>query len=179
MKKYFFAGVGFLALSIGFVDWLAGALVPHTWLIVGVGVAAWIATWFSYSQEKSRKPKILPLPVALIVAIFGTVDTCAAGIHDVLIPPDKWPILQWNPNAVSGLGAWGCALLFIACSAIAYAILWYFFRGCFQRPQKKVIALRANKANRDYIPENLVILGFCGLCAATLFFRWVYGIWPI
>jgi len=131
MKKYFFAGVGFLALAIGFVDWLAGALVPHTWLIVGVGVVAWIATWFSYSQEKSRKPKILPLPVALIVAIFGSVDTCAAGVHDwVLTPPAVTPMLQWNPDVVSGAMTWVIVLLIGVAIALVYHFGWnWLFRN--------------------------------------------------
>ncbi|MFA6193789.1 MAG: hypothetical protein WC726_02940 [Parcubacteria group bacterium] len=136
-----FVGI-FLILSGGGINYHFGLPIKPldvSLLVVGIVIllATIAAATIIFLRQKSRKTRG-PLVTALILSILCTADACAETIHaGTLTPPNKWSILQWNPNAVSGLGAWGCTLLFIACFAIAYAILWYFFRGCFQRPQKK------------------------------------------
>lgn len=117
----------------------------NVWLaILASGTLIWwalprVRLWWRWRSQ--REFPIKPFLSALTIAIIsGATDACAETAHKwVLTPPDKWPMVQWNPNAVSGLGAWGCAGVFIACFAIAYTILWYFFRGCFQKPQKREV----------------------------------------
>jgi hypothetical protein len=131
MKKYFFIAIGVVAFSIGAVDWAAGALVPHSWLFVGASLVSFVAAAISHMRQRQPKRQpVLPTLVALAIAIFGVVDTCAAGIHDVLIRPEVTPIVQWNPNAATGAVTWAIALLIGVAIALAYHFGWnWLFRN--------------------------------------------------
>lgn len=133
MLKYVVAILGGIAILMGLMDWLAGALLPHgrELIISGViGLAVAGVLHLRQKWQKSRNPKILPLPVALVIAIFGVADTCAAGIHDVLIRPDITPMVQ-NPKGVSGLEAW-IIIGALVVVGLAWLIVQKFLRGCFQ-----------------------------------------------
>lgn len=134
MAIFFLLFFGILFISSGVVSWAVGALIPHDRVIIFIGAIFVAVAVFLYRWQKLQKPKAPLMRVLVTIALCGVSDAHAETAHKwVLTPPEVTPIAQWNSHAVSGLGAWWCALLFIACFAISYAILWYFFRGCFQK----------------------------------------------
>lgn len=127
MKRILLVAVGIVLLSIGAVDWLLGALVPHSRVILAIGAIAIAAAALIHRWQRLQEPQG-PLVMTLVITIFGVTDTCIAGIHDVLIPPDKWPMAQWNPNAMSGLEAWVIVLAFVALG-LAWIAIFRFMRN--------------------------------------------------
>jgi hypothetical protein len=116
MKKYFFAVIGALVIIIGGIDWVLGALVPHSRLLILIGAAMVAAAGFFLWREKSRQDFRLPLMGLIVMPL-----------DKVLTPPETTPMLQWNPNAVSGYEVW----IFVAI-LIGYFLFFRFWRGCFR-----------------------------------------------
>lgn len=135
MWKYILAAIGTLAIVVGGIDWLVGALVSHSRFLLVSGIVALVFAEILHLWQKSWQKFILPM-TTLTVAIFGTADICVAGIHDVLIPPDKWPIQQWNPNAMSGSKVWIIIGIIVALG-LACLIVQKFLHYCFGQPQSQ------------------------------------------
>jgi len=133
MKKYIFAAIGALAIVVGGIDWAVGALVPHSRILMITGAIAIAVAGFLHRWQKLQKPQ-WPLLMTLVLAIFGAVDTCVAGVHDVLIRPEVTPIQQCNSHAVSGQGAWVIVLVIVVVG-LTCLLVQKFFRGRSDQPQ--------------------------------------------
>jgi hypothetical protein len=101
--------------------------MPHDRVIIIIGALLVAAAGFLYRRQKSRKPLVR---VLVAIALCGVSDACAETAHKwVLTQPDKWLILHWNPNAVSGPETWIWVLLLGLVSAAAYYFFWSVFIG--------------------------------------------------
>ena len=134
MKKYIIMAIGALAIVVGGIDWLVGALVPHSRFLMIAGAVAVAAAGFMHRWEKLQKPQ-WPLLMTLAIAVFGAADACAMTVEQALTPPDKWLMAQWNPNAMPGREAWIIVLVFVI-FGLAWLVIQKFLSGSFQSPQK-------------------------------------------
>ena len=101
MKKSIIVVLGTLAILMGLIDCLAG--FPGLPLVISGVIGLIIAGILHLRQWWLRKSHTLPL-MALVTS----------PIDEVLTPPDKWPVLQWNPWAVSGGETWMIVLTVMA-----------------------------------------------------------------
>ncbi len=111
MKKILFA-IGILLLLVGGVDWLVGALVPHSrWLIgIGTAISGFILITEGIRLFRRSHRKTIPF---LVLMLFMATDVYAASpIDQVLTPPDVAPLVK-NPTALTGGQFWGLAALFL------------------------------------------------------------------
>ena len=133
MWKYIIMAIGTLAIVVGGIDWLVGALVPHSRLLLGTGAAMLVVAVILYLVEQWRQ--LHTWPMLVLAAVFFSAVDAYAGPHDVLIPPDHWPMLQWNPSTVSGSEVWLWVLGLVALFLV-YTLISYFLRDCFPQSQK-------------------------------------------
>lgn len=92
---------------MGLVDWLAGwpgeqGILAGLLILTIAGVIHLWQRWLK---------KFLTLPfMATIVAPF----------EQVLTPPDKTPVVHWNPHALTGSEVWGIIMILVMVGLIIY-----------------------------------------------------------
>lgn len=122
MKRIVGALIGIFFILFGGANWCYGISMKfYDYCLVGVGITTLLATVIivgvMYFLESPRDPKGLLL-MSLLLSIFGTADTCTAGVHDVLIRPEVTSIQPWNPYAVTGAEVWGLILVLVVVGLI-------------------------------------------------------------
>lgn len=122
MRKVILAVMGTLLISIGAIDWLVGALVPHSKVLIGMGAVAVAVAAFLRRWQKLQEKITLPL-----------MAVAASPLEQAFDPTRPAQMLQWNTNAVSGPEAWLYVLLAIAIWVVFYRCLVAFLRGCSWR----------------------------------------------
>gem|GEM_PF-3348580 len=122
-----FLGI-FLVLSGGGIDFsLSLPIRPLNFLLMTVGsvsVVVALEAAVVYLRQKLRSRQDFRLPIMAVVA---------SPIEQALTPPDKWPMAQWNPAAVSGWEAWMYVLLAVVAWVVLYRGLVAFLHGCSWR----------------------------------------------
>ncbi|MFA6285709.1 MAG: hypothetical protein WC643_04270 [Parcubacteria group bacterium] len=143
MKKIIFAIVGAALLFFGavdYIDYAAGAFMNYnrSLLIAGLVILAVVGVLHlrDWLHDRFLRKSNLPF-VALAIAVFGATDVCAAGIHDVLIPPDVTPMVR-NPFAPTGTEVWIAIGIFVVVG-MACLLAQKFLRGREDRPQSKEV----------------------------------------
>jgi hypothetical protein len=92
-------------------------------LVVGIVIllATIAAAIIIFLRRRSHRSWQDWMYLSLTIAIFGTADTtCAAGVHDVLIPPEATPMIQ--RSLVAGSETWIIIGTFVAIGFIWIAI---------------------------------------------------------
>jgi len=112
MKKIILVLIGVLLISAGTIDLLIGVLMPHSRVLIVAGaVVVAVAGFLHQWQKLQRRGK----------SLFSALAAAPLTIEDVLTPSEgPWPVLQWNPTAVTGGEFW----LIVLAIAVAIFAFW-------------------------------------------------------
>ena len=100
-----------------------GALVPHSRVLLVIGAVAMAVAGFFHLRDwlHDRSLRRLNLPFMAVTV---------SPLEQAFDPTKPVPILQWNPDAVTGVATYAIALLIGVAIALVYHFGWnWLFRN--------------------------------------------------
>jgi hypothetical protein len=114
MKRIVLVAIGVMLLSIGAVDWLVGALMPHSRFLMIIGGIAVAVAGFLHRWQKLQ---------------FSLLGVIVSPLEQALTPPDRWPMVQ-RSGAPSALETWSYVFIFALIIGLCYYLISRFLRFC-------------------------------------------------
>lgn len=118
MRKIILVAIGALLILSGVVDGLVGVMTQVSWWLIGIGavVLVGLGIWEGWINK-------LIHPLMAFAGVLITTGYAQAMPYDqVLTPPEKIPMLNWNPAAVLEAEFWGWVFAIVVVIAIAWFV---------------------------------------------------------